>query len=446
MQEWFNIKTQCGLFIGVLIIFNHLFKAIKYDLSRLTSLRFFTLFFIWVGYHITPIIAIINDEYIDSFLLVKTYVGDAVLFSSFCMFIFDSAYWNRKKSKRIYWEGKKSNIKFGYIFFLSIITISIFVSHVGGIEEVFDSSYHRGSLQWDASTFQRIINVFSSQMYIVMTVIGIYYFVNNKNYRYWGFILIMASSLYGFHSFSRGSGFSFILLAVFIVIFKGFRNNRRQVLVLLFFGYFLGWVGLNGRSFYKPGLANYLTAIYEVPFLQKQGEVPESNNIMNSDSNPLDAVGAWTRKVEQKDDVYLFDLNHAVIFIYNLNPMPSSIIPPIPLGEGLSDYMGTTGSTGITTPALAELFYAFGYFGAVFIFLIGRIFCYFDDKFKDEKSLYISVCFLLMLTSVPIGLHSSSRAMTRPILYGIIIYFVFRKILKKGTGSKKRYIIYQNPS
>lgn len=433
------------LILGLLPVLIAVIQANRIGYLGFLSIRFLSIIFIWVGYHLSPWLAYLTGDYWNSFLLVTEFLDKGLLFSLISMFcvLLGSGWMSLKNWKSVNFGVKKQlrlrlpRMKFGWLIITSAISLILFIVNVGGLDEIWDTSYFRGEGQFNerigVGKILQIISVLSTPLNASLACMASFAVLQEKNttlLKITGYLALIVASLASIHSFSRGAGFSFVILA-----FMALRVKRNKGIVLAFVCAFvtlyLGSVGLNERSRH-PGLGNFLDAL-----LAHQIIVPERNKsiIPGPEKNSLDAIAPWTRKalaaVLEEPRIEVMGPR----FLWNLQPFPSEFLPLAPLGRGLGEIMGTIGSSSnITTPALAELYYVFGMWGVLFMIPFGGIFSFFDRQTVSKPGLISTICLLLCFISLPIGLHSSMRAMTRPLLYALVIHFLsknsFRPRLK----------------
>lgn len=326
---------------------------------------------------------------------------------------------------------------------LTVIALLLFVWGAGGIEAAWKDLSPRGAGQFDlrewegkighlaglAANFINIVLAFLSSELIVKC------FLHAEGGKTRSLLTgaagLVTSSLKAFHGFSRVAGLSFFILA-FVALRQPGRRSWALVIPACLLGLYLGTVGYYFRGFFYPGVGNFVEAIYSTTTVQAT-EV--SDLISVHDFNMLSATEAWTRKAESSE-YEPGDLSTNVTrLLWNLHPFPSELVPIRPIGSDLSDIMGTWGSTGITTPAFAELYYVFGYSGCVAVLFLGMAYGWFDQQATLKPGLLSLFCVFLCLASLGVGLHGSLRAMTRYVLYAFLLisfpHVVLRMPLKR---------------
>ena len=75
----------------------------------------------------------------------------------------------------------------------------------------------------------------------------------------------------------------------------------------------------------------------------------------------------------------------------------------------------------MTTPAFAELYYGLGMLGLIAMLPIGMMHGWIERRYHDSPSAMRLLLVLLCLASIPIGLHTNLRSMTRPLIYCLYI-------------------------
>jgi hypothetical protein len=230
---------------------------------------------------------------------------------------------------------------------------------------------------------------------------------------------VAVASLHWMWGFSRGAGAVWAFLAFWIIRTHGHRKILHAV-GFAFVAFYMGWVGYTARGLSNPGIGHYLAAFLP---LGSGSEEPYTSPIPLPERNPLNAMSAWTRKAEQREIDNPSLLTNTLNFAWDLQPLPSELVPLRPTGRGLSEVMGTVGSTGLTTPALGEMYYVFGLWGALCFVILGRVLAWFDLVSLRCSPLLNPILTTMCAFGLTVGLHSSTRAMTRPFLYGFVLYY-----------------------
>lgn len=440
---WPTEDTFILLLIGVIPIAFIIGMAAIKGINEFLSLRFVGVIFIWIGYHLSPWVSYITGSIWDNFLLVPMFIDDGLFFSSLCMMALMIGYqyaYKESSYAAVYDHGrsfKLTNIPTSLLSILAVLCGIAFIIKVGGIEEVWASSYGRGEGQFLArdlyGKLAHISNVLSTPLQIVLGVAASIYILQRKQIgaQLLGWMFLFVASFSVMHGFSRGSGMAFVIMSFVALRLKGKRGISIAV-IAIFIASFLGSVGYTQRGGTSPGLGNFITAAEKYMF-EDTGDSSRTAPIRNS----LDAMAPFTRKALSKEIDEPDELVYGMRLLWNQNPLPSEFFPLYEIGSGLSKIMGTYGHTGITTPALAVIYYALGYYGSILYLFIGGILAWFEKQANTRGDMVGMVGLLLVLSSCVIGLHSSLRAMTRPLLYGYVILMVVMYIQKKNFKNGK---------
>jgi len=240
------------------------------------------------------------------------------------------------------------------------------------------------------------------------------------------------------HNLSRASG-----LAVFIFAFvTAILTPRRKGLIVLLIAltFVLGMIGYYGRGEYNEGLVRYMQAATDTRTYAWMSD--SQDNAPVEFRNPLGAIDRWTLKASALERRYP-GISYAENFFYNLNPIPSAFLDLRYTGPGLSVLAGVWGSYGVTTPALAEIYFVFGWFGCLLMVPLGMLFAFFTNRLFLEKDplmrTVVVLCLVLAAGSVAIGLHKNTRAMTRPLLYASVLYAV-AKYFSMKWNTRRLYL------
>lgn len=421
------------LITGTLPLIYGAWGAVTTDVGGFLKLRFLGVLFIWVGYHLAPWCAYYYDGRWPSFLLVPAFVNEGLLFSQVCMWSYLLGYDLLLFVSRSSGVGREEpgvlmmpKVDGRILFWLMVLSAFTFVINVGGPDEIWKASYTRGEMGaqvWTHSTVTKVSALIATPLNATLGCIGSLYILQEQGgflRKVGGVVALLLASLQAIHFFSRGAGFVFILFT-FLALRMKHRRAVPVALLAIVFAFFLGNTGLSERNNYNPGLGNFIEASITPQIASlNDGKVL---SIPRPESIGLDAMAPFTRKVEaaqfERPDFW----EMAKRFFINLSPLPSQIFPPQPIGRDLSVIMRTTKSAGITTPALAETYYVFGKWGALLVAVLGAACAFFEKRVIVAPGLTSSICVLLCFISLPIGLHSSVRAMTRPVTYAFIITF-----------------------
>lgn len=415
----------------------------RYGVSEALSLRVIGVMFLWIGYHLSPWLFFLTGEQWDYFLLVPQHINTALAFSTLSSLLFLIGYSSifkrrlaRMRAERIGFET--ISVSTLLVAFLACVLLAVVLVSVGGVAELWSATVYRGEGQFEerhgAEKIAQVIAVLRAPLTIAVVLASGFLILGSSYSRlkFWiGHLGLIIASLHGFYFFSRAAGFPLILVAFMGLRMKG-RRGLPYALLLISLALFMGSVGLHYRGGYQ-GVGNYLAAAGDSLARLTEGggrHVQSSAQFVN----PLDSVAPFTKVVELgarpgEDQSIL-----ALKFLWNLNPLPSEFVPLFEIGEGLASAMGTWGSTGLTTPALAQMYQVFGYWGSAGMLIVGMLCGWCEKRAVLRPSLLSSLNVLLFFAAFPIGLHSSARAMTRPLVYGAVLILIARFRWKARHG------------
>lgn len=446
---WPTEYTPWLLLFGIVPVLYAFWLVLKNGVREATSLRFVNIIVIWIGYHLSPGIAYIDGQPWQSFLLVSSRLDEALAFSTMAMFsivlgyavVFRRHEVRLRRSVSGQWLLPRA--KASWVLGLAVIMFALVVNNIGGLEEFWVASYARGEGQWAERTlsvrFSRVLHVLMLPLAVCLIVMSALHMLKNPrsvSRVFVGSIGLLVGMLPWMHSFSRMTGFPLLIL-----VFLAFKFRKASLpmwgvsAALVCVALYLGQVGLEQRGFYSPGVGSYLHAM--VVGQSSPAGYAEAPGWIQPDINPLDASAPFTRKIyAMSSDGTPQNLSSVGLFIYHINPVPSQLLSPGSIGPSLSTVMGTTGSTGLTTPALAEIFVVFGYLGLALTFMLGAVYGYLDRYALRNPGAVSQLSVLLAALSVGIGLHSGIRALTRPLLYGAVMLLLSN--LVRAVRSKRR--------
>ena len=353
---------------------------------------------IWVGYHLDPLRGYLSGAALSSFLLRPAYINDGLLFSALSMICLLVGH-----RIALNFSAKKHNIlstpripatKPSWIWGTAVIVLLLFIVSEGGLSEVWRSTSLRGVGQFEPLDMKgkilRIFTIANTALSLLLAVMSAVILLQPTRHIPTGVLGLLVASLNSMHNFSRGAGFALVLCALLSFFYRP--NRIIFPLALLVGALLMGSVGLYGRSHYNPGLANYVEAASDLVMYQDNlnfgREYPVDLADSNDNShwfNPLNAIDPWTLKASVKPEEPP-GASYAYNFLYNLNPLPSAFISLRYTGPGLSRVAGTYGTTGITTPTLAEIYYVFGFIGSVLLVPVGWLYGFFDQKMRTAEN------------------------------------------------------------
>ena len=400
--------------------------------GRTATLQFGSVAFFWIGYHLSPLSSYLTGEIWETYLLAPDWIDEGLLFSLLCCWACIIGYRLRNGNSR-----RTANLRFPAISFprvapshvvvLAVVCVISFVTIVGGPEEVWYASYVRGEGQFDerdmlgkALHMLRVVNTALAIMTAMMGSLAIVQKGGGVASKLSGWAAVLVSSLHVLHKLSRASGFAFVILGLLNLMVRG-RRKMGFTIGCGVLAIVMGLIGLYGRSKHPVGLGGYLDAIAHFDELGIGG-----GDGTERVRNPIDAMAAWTRRADTRRDEPSGTVDLMLTWGLNLHPLPSELLPMPSVGVPLRLVMGRGDSVGLTTPAFGELYYAFGRWGALWLLGVGYLFAFFERLPKTLPGGLGLACWGLALTSLPIGLHNGGRAMTRPLFYGIVLYWVGR--------------------
>ncbi len=452
---WPTENTIDLLFLGLLPLAYIAYRIVRYGVAEIVSMRAIGILFVWMGYHLSAWIVYVTDERWMNFLLVPSLIDEVLLFSSLCMVAFLLGFHavSKNTAYHLYHSNKVEqlkipNIKRKWLLWLSLMSMGSFIFSVHGLDEILRSSVPRGHL--DARFFGReggfieqirhVVKILSPIAAITLACMAALYVFGGKHLTVErlliGGLCLLVGSLEGIWSFSRDAGMPFLIFAFIALWVRGSRALGFAITASVLV-YFLGSIGLEQRGKFYPGLANFADAA--VQYVSNEKRFRDENDGISVDSNPLGSVEAWTKKIsllpkEENSDIELIGK-----FILRLQPFPSAIVPIPEIGPDLTVVMKSVGRSGITTPAYAEIYYALGYGGLIVIFIVGGIMAWFEGVAKRKPNVVTLVCVLLCFISWPLGLHNGIRAMTRPLLYAYILYWLSNQNHVKAFLYRRRH-------
>jgi hypothetical protein len=409
----------------------------RFGITEALSLRPIGVMFLWIGYHLSPWLYLLTGEQWDYFLLVPEHINLSLVFSTTCTVLFLAGYayvfTDRVAGNRITSAGAEFiNVSPALVALLALLVFALLLTLTGGIAELWSATTFRGEGQFDERVgiekLWRIIAVMRVPVTVALIMASAFLILRStySQLNFWlGHLGLVVASLHGFYYFSRAAGFPLILVAFIALRLKG-RRALVYALILTSLAVFLGSVGLNYRHWGGglQGVGNFLVAAgYSLTQLPGPGGGQGASLV--SMVNPLDSVAAFTRIVEL-DSNHRYALSMPFKLLWNLNPLPSELVPLFEIGEGLASAMGTWGNYDLTTPALAELWRVFGYWGSLGMLIVGMLCGWCEKRAVMQPSLLSLLNVLLFFAAFPVGLHSSLRPMTRPFVYGAALMLAAR--------------------
>lgn len=450
---WPTSYTIWYLLLGLLPFFFLTYTFLRYGHQDLLSLRTIVIFLIWIGYHLSPWIAYLqNGDWHNNRLLVPQYIDTALLFSDLSIFAILSGYSLafRKKDavirKKFPIVWMVPNIRWTWVIISAFILLMLTIYTVGGFSDFWMASYSRGEDQWAEQTWDvrlnHMLKILVAPLTILVILLACFHILKKPtsfSRLMIGIIGIIIACLPKMHHFSRMAGFPLYILVVMTLRYskvKFFTLFPLAFLIIL--ATYMGNLGYEERNNYHPGIGGYLQAALDSILVdQSKVRYATTSKTIDANINTLDCVAPFTRKVEsQKAFGDEPGLIYMPILLFHINPIPSGIVNPGSIGMSLTEYMGTTGHAGLATPALAELYYALGYLSLLFLVLLGVVFGYFDRYAVYRPGPVSQLAILLMVIGTGISLHGGIRAWTRPILYAFIITILATKFFNRRSPFK----------
>jgi hypothetical protein len=446
---WPNNNTYFILILVLPFIYWHFSIFLKNGSEYLTSLSFLFFIFIFFGYLYSPLISLLGNQPWEHNLLITERINTCMLFALLSLFFFQLGYGSPRTQKSSDYKNlEKSfnlpNVKKGTIVILAVVYLGLFVFSIDGFENLFYSSTPRYlmKLQWSEAQsfffkFKQIINVLLPFIGIILAILSSIFIFNNQG-RVVNTILVFAigwggifiSSIESVWGFGRDSG-AMLIIFLLIYIKTTKKINYTFVISIVLLVIMLGSNGISKREYFNPGIGNFVDSFF-VSSTQPSSSI--LSFILDPNKNPINAVNSWTLKASILDFESINYLQNSFVFLLTLNPLPSVLIFPPSIGESLAIVAGSYGYSNVTTPAFAELYYLFGFFGAVPLFFLGRLFSYYDNRLNTENSLYYFLIILVLFLSIPLSLHNGLRAASRPLIYILFFECLRCVIFKKRVG------------
>jgi len=423
------------LCIGFLLLIATLMKSGPFGLRGIATLRSVSLVSVWVAFQFSACMIVLGAPTWKTSLLVPQYIVPAIRFSLFSMFAIFMSYeicGNRRGRAHRLRRISIPNVELWHVVALCSVTLALFVVVMrGNFAAIWDSPYPRGRAPWAGSVSggpSQIATILLSVSQVLLSGASAAYALpkEGRTSRVPVAVLgLLIATLPFLQDLSRAAGGALIITS-----FVSLRYQRRKVTVAVslavLLSAFLGYVAIQARLRFHPGISNFLSATI-TPFTDdyssnSQGAVSAvSYNFF--DFLPVWTTEAYLREHHVNDETELYGA-----FIWNLNPLPSILLPLKKIGRDLADWMGTSRTSGITPSALGELYYVFGYWGALFFVPVGLVCRRFDELTAGR--LDIASLFLIVVTAsgIPVGVFNSVRAMSRAFLYSVTVYWTIEQL------------------
>ncbi|NQT15661.1 MAG: hypothetical protein HQ582_23090 [Planctomycetes bacterium] len=427
------------LLAGLLPLAYVAYVVSRRGLGEFMSLGCIGTLFMWGGYHLSPWLCYWSGLWSNS-VLVEDYVDDGLAFSTWCILAFIAGYeylMGKQQSSQIDGatiEAMLPPVQTKWLVGLSILTLVMFVIRAEGFAEAWQSSVARGVNNWrEIRTVADRVYQLTALLYPVsalcLSTVASIYVLQAQSHDLikrcaFGLFCLIVASVEGLWSFSRDAGCPFLIFSFVALTLRGRRAVVLAVpcaLIILC----LGGIGRNYRQVYNPGLGNFMAAAIH----GNQEEISDQDGpLLTANLNPLSAIEAWSLKASLVESDRLAGCGDAVSLLWNLHPFPSLLVPTCQIGQDLTEVMGTVGSSGVTTPALAELFHAFGNWGILLMIPVGMVYAWFEGMSRRKPTVVSFLCLVLCFASFPVGLHNGVRAMSRLPVYALLLYLIHGRL------------------
>lgn len=451
-NDWAGFSVYCALLIGLLTT---AYSGVRAVLGRNQSFLqpdIACVLFMWCGYHLSPIISLFSGKNWRAFMLVPDYIESALWMSLFCSWAFVLGYRvlsmreNSGRPTLQTWAQRSAailqqsyHVKKAWLWLYATVVTIIFITYVGGFNDIWDASYTRGEGNWLEHTsevrFIRFLGVILPLSTFGLLAITVVMSVSGerswtKNLTIW--FALFAASINAIHSFSRGAGVAFFGLAIIRYVLIG-RRDWKIFFASIAVGFWLSYVGYVYRGEYRPGVGNYIEAsirsLTESPEMRKAKTREE---FIATEDNFLSAIEAYTAVVSYVDGENLEPLSDFLQFVYNLHPFPSGLLGLAQRGVDLTSVMRTYGNVGLTTPTMGDLYVTFSYLTPVVYFGLGILYRLMISQGRLYGPTIETVLLLLLFIGWPISLHSSFRALWRIVNVVIAILFGLYLLRRRG--------------
>lgn len=246
--------------------------------------------------------------------------------------------------------------------------------------------------------------------------------------------------------FSRMSGGMFFLSAAALQIAPTKQGSRALVQAMfVVIGSYFCLIGITHRAISPLGIWSFLEAVLDpnVDALQSiLSYSPDGSRVIGPSANFLDASAPFTARAWASQGEIGASWRHLKQFLLILQPLPAIFFGDADLrvGASLSIAYGTYGRTGLTTPAMAELFVLFGYASVILGFLYGRLLKSADRMMQRKKSIWAFLVYALLIAGIVVAGHSGLRAFARPTILAMILMIA----LAYGIVGRERYTTWRD--
>lgn len=341
----------------------------------------------------------------------------------------------------------QKRVKSYHVLYVLILSVTLFIiGHLlryGDLGELFFSSLARGAGQFREHGLADRLAGFCTTASIGAGGIGAILIglqVGNKRKPsvldlILAIILLSIAAFALYAKFSRASGI-LMIVAAFSVFIPGKTKWRHRAFsfILLTIGIYLCFIGISHRSA-QPGVGSFILNSLN-PNIEKIyiyiGIGSESYTYFPN-VNFFDSIAPISAHIYFSDNSTTNTVSSMRDLFFALQPLPSWIFSnPVRFGASLSDSFNRTGSAGITTPALAELYFLFGQatilWGGVYGLLLRRV----DVSLAVGRRATKYLIFVLIMGGIVVSGHSGLRAFARPTVLAIILMFISNKVYIVG--------------
>lgn len=454
------------LYVGLIPLLVLLYNIARHGSVAAAKLVSVAVLVFWVQYHLSPWLSLRTLGW-HQFLLRGEYVSDCLKFSSLMIISIVAGHGplvktgsRNTESSSFIRNGIRSYVRKignmvddGTLIALSLVIIFFIFLQLalsdGSLSGVFISEHARGFGQFEEksafeqfATFLSIFAVLSGAVAAVCVTMT-YSKVSGLNAIILlpaVVVLIYLSSSPLTFKFSRMSGGMFFLSAAALQMSPTRQKGRFLVQVMFaLLGSYFCLIGITHRAISPSGVWSFLSAALDpnVDALQSiLSYSPDGAWVIGPSANFLDAAAPFTARAWASQGEIGASWSHLKQFLLILQPLPAIFFgeDDLRVGASLSIAYGTYGRTGLTTPALAELFVLFGYGSVILGFLYGRLLKAADRMMQKKKSIWAFLVYALLIAGIVVAGHSGLRAFARPTILAMILMLA----LTYGIIGRKR--------
>ncbi len=463
VNEWATPSAMAALFIGLVLVAYASYQSIFGRSQNFLRPDFSCIIFMWFGYHLSPILALLRGSDWRSFMLSPSHIEHGLWMSLASTVAFIAGYRllssreERQTQAVLSWAERTeaimhqaNQLKKSHLFAIAALIIAIFIFTVGGFEEVFYASYTRGMQQWLEHTFEvrvlRFLAVILPLLSLgILALTATFSVSSERSIQKFALIpfCLIAASLFSMHSFSRSGGMAFVGFGIIRVILLG-KKDWKIFCFSILTGLWISYVGYAYRNDYHPGLGNFGEAAFrsfvEVPdFSGQKSAAGEEDELFSPESNFLSATESYTAVVSIIEREGIEPFSDIVEFIINLHPFPSGIYYA-QRGIDLTTIFRTRGSVGLTNPTLGDLFTTFGLLTPVFYFYLGLLYFTLHRHAKRFGPAIETMLMLILLIGWPLSCHSAFRSLWRIINSVIFAILILKVMQRRGYFTKLEFV------